>query len=117
MKAYIRSRYAAKTAPERRLNCILSTAIAKYARAQGYDAYSPLANAPWYKDETPEERAKEMEGCLKKIDSYDGDFVFITPDWQETSAGMIEESRRAPEARIIYVSYKDIEPFMPKEWR
>jgi hypothetical protein len=117
MKAYIRSRYSAKTSPERRLNCIFSVAIAKYARSIGYDAYSPLANAPWWEDETPKQRAAEMDSCLKKIDSYNGDFVFITPDWQETSRGMIEELRHSPETRIIYVSYKDIESFMDKEWR
>jgi len=45
-----------------------------------------------------------------------GDMIFFTPNWQMTSAGMADEYKAA-NVDIVYVSYEQIEPFMPRRFR
>lgn len=118
MHVYVRSRYREATPPERELNCIFSRAIARYARSLGHHAYSPLANAKWWEPETQSKRDYEMARCIRKVKSMKkkGDMIFFTPNWQMTSAGMADEYKAA-NVDIVYVSYEQIEPFMPRRFR
>jgi hypothetical protein len=77
-----------------------------------------MANAKWWEPETEEKREYEMARCIRKIKSLKkkGDLVYFTPNWQTTSAGMVDEYTVA-NADIVYVSYKQIEPFMPRRFR
>jgi len=110
--AYACSRYHAATPPERELNCKFNKAIAKYAISLGYYGYSPLMEALWWEDETPEKRTEELNNCFETIRGMGSQVTFFVPDWQERSAGMVAEMRLNIEAPIVYVTYDQIKEYM-----
>lgn len=105
---YIRSRYLADTPEERKENISISVALKELAYSRGARfAISPIENANWEKGETQEERMREIRKCLTIIDGLKLSgcrVMFLSPQHQKESDGMLIERLMNPEIEIVYDS-------------